>query len=59
MLIMLVAPAKPHFEEQALIAGTKQRKQAGWLKRHSGLPALCLLLAPLFFEVHVLQANMS
>jgi hypothetical protein len=30
MLIMLVAPAKTHFEEQAPIAGTKQSKQAGW-----------------------------
>jgi hypothetical protein len=40
MLIMLVAPAKPHFEEQVLVEGTKQSWQAGWPTRQSGLPAL-------------------
>ncbi len=40
MLVMLVATAETHFEEQALVAGTKQSRQVGWLTRQLGLPAL-------------------
>ncbi len=43
LLELLVATAKIHFEEQALVAGTKQSKQAdkvGRPTRQSGLPAL-------------------
>jgi hypothetical protein len=37
---MLVATAKTQFEEQALVVGTKRSRQAGWLTRQLGLPAL-------------------
>jgi len=40
MFVILVATAKTHFEEQALVAGTKQSRQAGWLTRQLCLPAL-------------------
>jgi hypothetical protein len=39
MFVMLVATAKKHFEEQALVSGTEQSRQAGWLTRLLGLPA--------------------
>jgi hypothetical protein len=58
---MLVATAKTHFEEQALVAEHKTKK-AGRLADKAVRPAcfvLCRLIAPSFFEVDVLQINMS
>jgi hypothetical protein len=47
LLAVLVAATKILFEEQALVTGTKAKQEgwvgdkAGWLARHSGLPAFC------------------
>jgi hypothetical protein len=43
LLVLLVAAAKIHFQEQALVVGTKQSSQAdkaGRRTRQLGLPAL-------------------
>jgi hypothetical protein len=63
MLVMLVATAITHFEEEVLAASTKQTRQAdkaGRLARHSGWPALSCARYwhPCFVEVVVLQYNM-
>jgi hypothetical protein len=65
---MLVATTKKLLEKQALVAGTKQRRQAIKADRLQGCKAgkavrpacivLCPLLAPLFFGAGVLQTNM-
>jgi hypothetical protein len=59
---------KKTLEKQALVAGTKQRRQVVEADRLQGCKAgkavrpaclvLCSLLAPLFFEMDVLQTNM-
>jgi hypothetical protein len=49
LLVILVATTKIHFEEQALVASTKQSSQAdksGRLARLAGMPA-CFVLCPL------------
>ncbi len=58
MLVMLVAAAKPHFEEQVLVAGSKQSRLADNAVRPTCF-VLYPLLAPLFFEVDVLETDMS
>ncbi len=51
MFVMLVATAKTHFEEQVLVSGTKQNRQAGWLTIQVGLPALfCACYERLFLK---------
>ncbi len=57
MLVMIVAIAKTHFEEQALAEGTKRNRwtnKADRLADRAVSPArfaLCLPLVPLFVEV--------
>jgi hypothetical protein len=43
LLVLLVATAKIHFEEQALIEGTKQSSQADKAGRLARLPGLLVL----------------
>ncbi len=67
-LVMLVAATKKPLEKQALVAGTKQSRQAVKTHRLTRLPGLqgsqaCLLCfvpatGALVFEVGVLQTNM-
>jgi hypothetical protein len=60
MLVMLVAAVKTCYKGQVLVAGSKQNRQAGWLTRQSGLPALfCAQNFRPCFQVVVLQNNMS
>jgi len=56
---MLLAAAKIHFEEQAQVASTKQRR-TGWLADNA-VRLDCFVLCPLpcFIQADVLQTNMS
>jgi hypothetical protein len=58
---MLLATAKTHFEEKALVASTKQRR-TGWLADNAvrlDCFVLCPLLTPCLIQADVLQTNMS
>jgi hypothetical protein len=60
MFVMLLATTKTNSEKQALVAGTKLSRMAGWLTRQLGQLALFCAgnLLPCFVEVDVLKTDM-